>query len=99
MMCAISDDLPEPRPPLQTTFNILGLIAAFQTERKACGISSDSLSFIFFTYVIYECNSACYIDFLFISPHCISLSYKFSSRLSRLCIWCYINHLLLSVSI
>ena len=41
MMIAMSDDLPGPRPPLATMFNMLESKDAFQSEWKAGGMSSD----------------------------------------------------------
>src|SRR5574344_1486335 len=43
MICAISDDLPLPRPPLQTTCKTLSSTAARQTSWNLGGIKSDNL--------------------------------------------------------
>ena len=54
MICAMSDDLPEPRPPLHTTCSLDGSKAARQTEWKAFGIKS--LNRFLFAIIITDSN-------------------------------------------
>src|SRR5699024_1063767 len=59
----MSEDLPEPRPPLQTTFNISGLSAALHTGWNLGGINSDT--FIVLVDVVNEIHTPRVFDGLF----------------------------------
>ncbi len=48
-MCATSEDLPEPRPPFSTMFNISEFNAALQVLWKAVGKNSDAFLIVTWT--------------------------------------------------
>lgn len=73
MIYAMSEDLPEPLPPLQTTLRTSRSIAAFHTEWKDFGMSSDNFTTLDID-IIHKLDGTGVLDFLFVRPELVALA-------------------------